>query len=209
MTNEFGVRMDRAGYAPSIMQPARSRCCYLCGKPAGYEKMDRHEPWGGPNRAKSKELGLWVLLHHIGCHEGPGSVHTDGEKARELRKDAQRAAMLRYGWSREEWIRRFGKSELDEKECRRLIVVGKAVREAVDGAPVKVDVEKTDCRGPAALAMTGDGKSGPPRASAPTERNPSGGGKSRVEQILDEYFPDRNKPRRSAFVILDGPDLPY
>lgn len=35
--------------------------------------------------------------------------------------DAQRAAMLRYGWSREEWIRRFGKSELSEDEAARII----------------------------------------------------------------------------------------
>lgn len=36
--------------------------------------------------------------------------------AEELRRDAQRAAMLRYGWSREDWIRRFGRSALGEEE---------------------------------------------------------------------------------------------
>ena len=108
MTNEFGATLDRAGYAPSIMQVNRAgRCsCYLCGRATGYNKLDRHEPWGAANRRKSKELGLWVLLCHEGCHEGPDSVHADGEKNRELRKDAQRAAMLRYGWSREEWMER-------------------------------------------------------------------------------------------------------
>lgn len=205
MTNEFGVSLDRAGYAPSVMQPIRRGrcCCYLCGKPAGGEKMDRHEPWGAANRSKSKELGLWVELHHFGCHEGPGSVHADGEKARELRADAQRAAMLRYGWSYEEWIRRFGKSELSEEECRRLIVVGTAVKKAADGAPVEVDLVSDPS------VACGDTSPSQEEAKTGIIASAGAGTKRRVEQILDEYFSERNKPRRSAFVILDGPDLPY
>lgn len=121
--NEYGVALDAAGYAPSIIQ--REKCCANCGRRWGYgmdRKLDRHEPWGGrANRAKSKELGMWVLLCHFGCHEGPGSVHDDAELARQFRKDAQRAAMLRYGWSREEFIRRFGKSELSEEEAEHII----------------------------------------------------------------------------------------
>ena len=211
MKNEFGAALDRAGYAPSIMQPIRQghSCCYLCGKPVGREKMDRHEPWGAANRARSKELGLWVELHHFGCHEGPGSVHADGEKARELRKDAQRAAMLRYGWSREEWISRFGKSELSETECRRLIVIGKAIRDAADGAPVEIDPAGTGSPSqsrPAAVTAPTEGK---PREAENGEDRHTGGGKRRVERILDEYFPDRNRQRRSAFVVLDGPDMPF
>lgn len=176
--NEFGAALDRAGYAPSIMQPMQPGrcCCYLCGKPAGREKMDRHEPWGAANREKSKEYGLWVELHHFGCHEGPGSVHANGEANRELRKDAQRAAMLRYGWSREEWISRFGKSELSEEEARRLIVAPKA------------EVRHT--------------------APEAAERSAGAGAKSRVEAILDEYFPNRPQTR-SAFRLVDGPDLPF
>lgn len=136
MKNEFGAELDRAGYAPSIIQPIRPGrcCCYLCGKPAGHEKMDRHEPYGGALRQKSKELGLWVELHHWGCHEGPGSAHDSGEVARQLRADAQRAAMLRYGWTREKWIEEFGKSELSEEECTRLIVVPKASEDKPAGA---------------------------------------------------------------------------
>lgn len=121
-TNDYGAELDRAGYAPSIMQPARrGHYCYLCGLPAGREKMDRHEPFGAASRQKSKELGLWVELHHWGCHEGPDSVHGgNGAAARQLRADAQTAAMLRYGWSRERWIEEFGKSELTEEECERI-----------------------------------------------------------------------------------------
>ena len=32
--NEFGAELDRNGYAASIMQPARTVCCYVCGQPA-------------------------------------------------------------------------------------------------------------------------------------------------------------------------------
>lgn len=205
MTNEFGAKLDRAGYAPSIMQQTTHGrcCCYLCGKPAGYEKMDRHEPYGGALRQKSKELGLWVLLHHWGCHEGPGSVHAGGDAARELRADAQRAAMLRYGWTREKWIEEFGKSELSEEECRRLIVVGTAVKKAADGAPVEVDLVSDPS------VACGDTSPSQEEAKTGIIASAGAGTKRRVEQILDEYFPERNKPRRSAFVILDGPDLPF
>ena len=136
-TNAYGAEIGRNGYAPSIMQPARTCCCYLCGKPGRAYEMDRHEPFGAANRQKSKELGLWVELHHWGCHEGPGSVHGgNGEAARQLRKDAQTAAMLRFGWSRERWIAEFGKSELTEAECERLTApAGKAAPPTVPPSP--------------------------------------------------------------------------
>ncbi len=114
--NEYGAELDGAGYAPSIIQ--REYCCAKCGRTWG--KLDRHEPWGASNRSKSKALGMWVYLCHEGCHEGPGSVHENGALARQFRKDAQRTAMIRYGWSREEFIRRFGKNELSAEEAARI-----------------------------------------------------------------------------------------
>jgi len=134
MKNEFGESLDRAGYAPSIMQRDADCVCYLCGRRAYQGKMDRHEPFGGiANRKKSQEHGLWVSLCHFGCHEGPGSVHDDPAQNEELRRDAQRAAMLRYGWSREEFILRYGKSHLTEAECSRILTpekTEKLVRES-------------------------------------------------------------------------------
>ena len=123
MKNEYGMELDRNGYAESIMQQ-NTNVCYLCKVPT-HGKLDRHEPWGAANRQKSKALGLWVCLDHLGCHEGPGSVHDDGQLARRLREDAQRAAMLRYGWTREKWIAEFGKSELSEEECNRPLTPAK------------------------------------------------------------------------------------
>ena len=114
-TNEFGLRLSGAGYAPSILEPERAGCA-LCGRTWG-AKLDRHEPWGGANREKSKGLGLWVSLCHWGCHEGPGSVHDDPARARALRRWAQAQAMAVYGWDTAEWRRRFGKSEIAEGEA--------------------------------------------------------------------------------------------
>ena len=189
MTNEFGAALDHAGYAASIMQQNRNGrcCCYLCGRPTGWSKLDRHEPWGAANRRKSQELGLWVLLCHEGCHEGPGSVHADGAKARELRKDAQRAAMLRYGWSREEWIARFGKSELSEDEAKRLIVL------------------------PAEDTSSAPAGHLPPEGKATKEPDCRAGNRERVAALIRELWPDHPTTTRggSAFRTVDGPELPF
>jgi len=125
MTNEYGAHLDGAGYAESILQKDTGRC-YLCGAPAYRVKLDRHEPYGGALRQKSKGMGMWVSLCHCGCHEGPGSVHAEPEKNRELRKDVQRAAMMRYGWDKQEFIRRFGKSELTDEEAENIVTVERA-----------------------------------------------------------------------------------
>ncbi len=190
MTNEYGATLDRAGYAPSIMQqiPHNGPCaCYLCGRPAGGEKMDRHEPWGGALRQKSKELGLWVVLHHWGCHEGPNGDHISGEQARQLRKDAQTAAMMRYGWSREEWIERFGKSELSEEECSKIFIVADVVRRAAPGAPVRIDI-----------------------AERPKRETAGAGVPSRVAVLIREFWPDHQTTTRvSGFRLLPDADLPF
>lgn len=106
MTNEYGDALDRNGYASSIMQWGTS--CYLCGSSSG--KRDRHEPWGGANREKSKRYGMWCYLCHQKCHLD--GAHKDPEINRGLRKQTQEAAMMVYGWSKEEFINRFGKSEV-------------------------------------------------------------------------------------------------
>ena len=58
MTNEYGVTLDRNGYAPSIVQDIDG--CWFCKTQQG--KLDRHEIYHGAYRKKSKALGLWALL---------------------------------------------------------------------------------------------------------------------------------------------------
>lgn len=107
MTNEYGVKLDRNGYAPSIMQEDLTRC-YLCG--ACDQKLDRHEPFNGPLRGKSKYFGMWVMLCSERCHHG--DVHKHFQTAKKLKEDAQRAAMNEYGWNTNDFIIEFGKNWL-------------------------------------------------------------------------------------------------
>lgn len=97
--------MDSNGYNPSILQDDLSYC-YCCGR--SVEKLDRHEIFGAANRKKSKELGLWVMLCHQSCHLG--GVHTYPNKYIYLKQKAQRIAMKHYGWTKEEFIEKFGRS---------------------------------------------------------------------------------------------------
>ena len=101
------IKLDRNGYAPSIMQEDRDGC-FRCGRQA--EKLDRHEVFGGANRQKSKALGLWVLLCHNTCHLG--CVHKDAAESLRLKKKAQRIAMKHYGWSADDFISIIGRNYL-------------------------------------------------------------------------------------------------
>jgi hypothetical protein len=108
MENEYGAKLDRNGYAPSICQSAE--CCFRCG--AIGVKLDRHEVFhedmGGRLRKWSKRYGLWVRLCHDTCHLY--GVHQDANYARRLRAYAQGCAEQEYGWSKETFIKLFGKS---------------------------------------------------------------------------------------------------
>ena len=110
--NEFGERLDRNGYAPSIIPGHSDHCCWWCQRNGFLDPLNRHEVFGGPYREKSKRLGLWVHLCHSRCHQGPTGVHQNSELASMLKADAQRAAMDMYNWSEEEFIAEFGKSYL-------------------------------------------------------------------------------------------------
>ncbi len=111
MRNEFGLLLDRNGYAPSILRTAQGKC-YICGRRA---ETERHEPFGAALRSKSKALGLWVNLCRE-CHRtGEQSVHKCKLAADVLREECQRAAMQQYGWSMGEWLARFYKNYIEEE----------------------------------------------------------------------------------------------
>lgn len=106
--NEYGAELDLSGYAPSIVDNGLGRC-YLCGA-KGYRALQRHEIFGASNRERSKLFGLWVNLCGP-CHYDITFVHVSSRH--KLKETGQKAAMDRYGWTKEEFIRRFGKSYLD------------------------------------------------------------------------------------------------
>lgn len=101
------AKLDRNGYAPSIMQQDLTRC-YLCGRSC--EKLDRHEIFHGAYRSKSKELGLWVMLCHWNCHLN--GVHAHGTISQLLKAQAQQRAMDYYGLTTDEFISEFGRNYL-------------------------------------------------------------------------------------------------
>lgn len=105
MKNEYGQPLDANGYSRSILQDDLT-VCYRCGRSC--EKLDRHEVFPSANRQKSKSYGLWVMLCHETCHLY--GVHKDPKEAERLKMKAQRVAMKHYGWTKEEFIQRFGKS---------------------------------------------------------------------------------------------------
>ena len=105
MVNEYGVELDRNSYAPSILN--RYDGCQVCLR--NMRTLERHEVVHGSNRKKSKEYGLWINVCHA-CHY---LIHNgDGRLDKFLKEDAQRAAMLHYGWTVADWRIRFGKSYL-------------------------------------------------------------------------------------------------
>ncbi len=105
MTNEYGVTLDRNGYAPSIVQDVNG--CWFCETQQG--KLDRHEIYHGAYRKKSKALGLWVLL----CHDCHMTLHhTDAALDALLKRWGQRQAMKHYGWDTGDFRERFGKNYL-------------------------------------------------------------------------------------------------
>ena len=105
MVNEYGIPLDRNGYAPSIA--SQEERCYFCG--CSNNKLDRHEIFHGPYRTKSKALGLWVLL----CHDEHMELHNSRpDRDKFLKRRGQEIAMCHYHWSVGEFRKRFGKNYL-------------------------------------------------------------------------------------------------
>lgn len=109
MRNEYGVTLDGNGYAPSIVDyySAVNKRCFECD---WTQDLVRHEVFNASNRKKSKAYGLWVYL----CPRCHMEIHDHPDKARHLKKIAQRQAMAWYKWDIDEWRERFGKNYLDE-----------------------------------------------------------------------------------------------
>ena len=106
--------MDKNGYNPSVMQRDLTRC-YLCGRTD--DKLDRHEIFHadkkGVLRAKSKRMGLWVVLCHSSCHQlGPRSVHRCRKTDLLLKQEGEQRALDCFGWTTDDFIEEFGKNYL-------------------------------------------------------------------------------------------------
>jgi hypothetical protein len=94
--------------AKSIMQAEKE--CYLCGSQS---MLEEHHVFGGTaNRKISEKHGLKVWLCHQCHNEPPNGVHHNAKHNHQLKAEAQKAAMLYYGWSENTFIKIFGKNYL-------------------------------------------------------------------------------------------------
>ena len=87
--------------------------CFLCGGNGSDDPLDRHHIFNGPYRKKSEKYGLVVYLCHNRCHIfGKYAVHNNQERMLYLKARGQYKVMEEQGWSRERFIREFGKDYL-------------------------------------------------------------------------------------------------
>ena len=114
MKNEYGVTLDRNGYAPSIIPGHDGYRCKLRARNGTADHLDRHEIFGGANREKSKKYGLWVYLCGWSCHRGNNGVHRNRALDLAMKREAQRMAMERYGWTADEFRTVFRNNYLDD-----------------------------------------------------------------------------------------------
>ena len=104
--------------------------CFLCGN---YETVERHHIFQGALRKKADKLKLTVYLCPW-CHQyDADSVHRSGETRLILHKYGQRKAMIEQGWSKEDFIREFGKNSLSDQEIDELYALLREAEVKTDG----------------------------------------------------------------------------
>lgn len=86
--------------------------CFICGRNAraDYFGLDEHHCFGGANRKKSETYGLKIYICHDKCHLN--GVHKNAELDRAVKRVAPKVAMRKYKWSKEDFIKIFGKNYL-------------------------------------------------------------------------------------------------
>lgn len=103
MVNQFGAKLDRNGYAPSLYKSKEGICC-LCGRVD--RPLQRHEVFHGAYREKAKAFGCWLRV----CDECHRQIHATGRLDRAVKRGMQIRAMEAYGWSVAEFRAVFGKN---------------------------------------------------------------------------------------------------
>lgn len=98
----------------SIIQADRGHC-FICGRNsnADYFGLDEHHVFFGANRKKSEKYGLKVYICHDSCHLN--GVHKSANLNRKVQAVVQKRAMQYYNWTTEDFIRKFGRSYLNEQ----------------------------------------------------------------------------------------------
>lgn len=91
------------------------RKCWLCGRNGCADPLDRHHIFPGKNRKLSEKYGLTVYLCHADCHIfGVNAVHRNPRTKRMLQAWGQDKAMRENGWTKEKFIKIFGKNYMED-----------------------------------------------------------------------------------------------
>ena len=86
---------------------SKEESCFLCGSKNWLEK---HHLYGGANRKKSEQYGLWVYLCHYCHNEPPYGVHHNANNMQQLREFGQRVFEDTY--PDKNFLQEFGKNYL-------------------------------------------------------------------------------------------------
>lgn len=98
--------------AKSILQKDTTKC-FICKQNACGDFLAKHHVFGAALRKKSERYGLTVYIHNNKCHiYGEKAVHKNAEVNRQLQAYAQKKAMKYYGWTVEDFIKKFYKNYL-------------------------------------------------------------------------------------------------
>ena len=90
----------------SIVQ--NRKCCFFCGAESG---LDKHHIFGGANRKKSEEDGLWIMCchtEHVATY-GPDTIHGSPNRGKDmtLKMIGEYAWIKARGYDEEEGIKQF------------------------------------------------------------------------------------------------------
>ena len=88
---------------------SEEECCYMCGS---FRWIECHHIFGGAYRKKSEHYGLKVNLCHYCHNEPPNGVHHNKNNRLALQERAQLIAMEYYGWTVDDFIKKFGRNYL-------------------------------------------------------------------------------------------------
>lgn len=98
----------------SIIQDKKEGRCYICGEYCS--RLEEHHVFGGGCRKLSEHYGLKVYLCHLCHNEPPKGVHFNREEREKLQATVQKIAMKHYGWTKQIFIKIFGRNYILEEE---------------------------------------------------------------------------------------------
>jgi len=89
------------------------RKCFLCGRNGWGDPLEKHHIFGGANRSRSEQYGLYVYLCGRRCHrEGDGAVHRNAKTMQFLHEYGEKKWLEEQGKTIGDFIDEFGRNYL-------------------------------------------------------------------------------------------------